>query len=455
MLGKRKRFTTTKFIMFSFLGAILIGTLLLSLPIATVSGESNILTALFTATTSVCVTGLVVVDTFSYWTIFGKMVILCLIQIGGLGIIAIISAVIMMTGSRMSLKSRMRLHDSFGLDSMEGLLPFFKKVLLGTFTIEFLGALLYLPVFLPKYGTKGIGYAIFNSVSAFCNAGLDILGTNSLGDFTSAPLVLLNTSMLIVLGGLGFVVWFDVLDKITLCCKGQCRVRDIFRKLSTHSKVVLSITLFLLLSGTAIILLLETSNPATLGNMSTGDRILNGFFESVTLRTAGFASFDQGGLRQPTTIASIAFMLIGGSPVGTAGGIKTVTFAVLFYTILSVIKGSTEATTFRRRIDEALIHRALAVTAIYIMLFLVFSMLLIGTNPISLEDGIFEVGSALATVGLSRGITSSLNDIGKIIIILAMYLGRIGPITLFIAFGNRYSSGNSSSSHAKADLIVG
>lgn len=451
---KKKGFSTAKSIPASFFMVIAIGTILLSLPISTVSGESDLLTALFTATTSVCVTGLVVVDTFSYWSLFGKFVILCLIQIGGLGLIAIISSAFIFTGQRVSLKNRIRIHDSFGLDNMEGLIPFLRKVIIGTLLVELVGAILYLPVFIPRYGVKGIWFAIFNAVSAFCNAGIDILGPDSLMSYSTSPLVLINSMMLIILGGLGYVVWWNVLEVFKLVRTGKIALRDFWRNLSIHSRAVLLATFLLITSAALIIFVMEYANPDTIGPMSVGNKILNSFFESVTLRTAGFASFSQGAMHEATITACIGYMLIGGSPVGTAGGIKTVSAVVLFCTVQSVIRGKNETTIFHRKIEDTLIKRALSVTAISVVFFVLFTVLLMISNHVNLVDAMFEVASAIATVGLSRGITGSLNTFGKVLIIIAMYLGRIGPISMFIAFSNRYAEGNSLH-HAKADLIVG
>lgn len=434
--------------------AILIGTILLSLPIATVSHETDVVTALFTATTSICVTGLVVVDTYSYWSLFGKIVILCLIQVGGLGIIAIMSTALLIMGKKVSLRTKMRLHDSFGLDHMQGLIPFLKKVMLGTLSIELLGAIIYMPPFFQRYGIVGIWYALFNSISAFCNAGIDIMGPDSLVSFQSSPCVLINSMFLIIMGGLGFVVWWDIFDALKKVKQREILLKDFFRRLNTHSKVVLTTTLFLILSAMLFTFFLEYNNDDTLGKMSLFDKLMNSLFQSVTLRTAGFASIDQGSLKEPTIIISILYMMIGGSPVGTAGGIKTVSAAVLAATVISVCAGRTEITIFRRRVENALVRRALSVAIISGMIFILFSVLLMVTNNVSITDAIFEVASAIATVGLSRGITSSLNVVGKMIIIITMYLGRIGPISLFIVFSNRYADGNSLQ-HGKADLIVG
>ncbi len=453
---KSKRdMSTTKKIVIGFLLVIIIGTILLSLPIASVSGDSNVLTALFTATTSVCVTGLVVVDTFSYWTLFGKIVILILIQIGGMGIIAIICGVMMVLHKKVNLKERMVIQDAYNLNNLQGVIRFVKKIIIGTIAVEAVGALIYMIDFIPLFGVgRGIWYSVFNSISAFCNAGIDIISADSMIPFHSSPLVLINTMMLIFNGGIGFVVWWDVIDVSKRVIKRQVAIKDFVNKLTIHSRLVLWITFSLIFSGAFLIFIFEYNNPGTIGGMSFGDKILNSLFQSVTLRTAGFASFNQGELEGASVLISIVYMIIGGSPVGTAGGVKTVTIAVIFLSVLSVVRGRKEAVVYNRSINEELIRKSFAVFFISLMVFAIMSILLMVTNDFSMADSLFEVASAVATVGLTRGITSDLNAIGQIIIIISMYLGRIGPISMFIAFSNKYSIKNSIH-YAQADLIVG
>lgn len=451
----RKELSTTKKIILGFMVAIFIGTILLSLPISTVDGSSNILTALFTATTSICVTGLVVVDTFAYWSLFGKIVILILIQLGGLGVVVFTSAILLLLHKKVTLKERMTIQDSFGLNGLKGMVVFVKKVILGTFIVEIFGMLLYMIEFIPKFGVaKGIWFALFNSVSAFCNAGMDIIGNDSLMSFSSSPLVLVTTMILIVSGGLGFVVWWDIIDNIKKIKRNHMSVFGFFRRLSVHTKIVLSMTISLILTGFVMIFFFEYNNPDTIGNMSLGDKLLNSLFQSVTFRTAGFASVDQGALRETSAGMGIMYMLIGGSPVGTAGGMKTITFAIILFTIFAVIKGRNQTIVFGKSINEGLIKRALAVA--FIMIFNVFLMntLLMITNDLNLVDSCYETSSAIATVGLSRGVTSALNPAGQIIIIICMFLGRIGPISLFVAFSGGSSIKNSMK-YSEAEIYVG
>ena len=433
------RFSSSQIIPLGFLLMILAGTLLLMLPFATQDGEqTSFLTALFTATTSVCVTGLVVVNTAAHWTIFGKIVILLLIQLGGLGIIAVTSIVTLVLRRRFSLKGRILIMDAFNLNSLQGLVSFLIKVIKGTFAIELLGTAFYMFRFAQIYGIgKGLWISFFTSVSAFCNAGIDIIGDQSLIGFQNDPLVLTVTMMLIIMGGLGFVVWFNAVEVI-----GQVRARKVrpsrfFSRLGEHTKLVLFLTFFLIITGAVSVFLLEKDNAATIGGMSTGGKILNSFFQSVTFRTAGFASVPQEGLSEASALLGCVFMFIGGSPVGTAGGVKTVTIFALVFSSLSYIRNQHDTTVMGRRFGTELLRKAVAIIVVNMFFTLFFSILLIATNGVSGTDGIYEVTSAVATVGLSRDITSSLNGIGRIIIIAAMYLGRIGPISIALFFTGR------------------
>lgn len=452
---KRHGLSSTKKIMLGFLATICIGTVLLSLPISVAEGSPDILTSLFTATTSVCVTGLVVVDTYAHWTLFGKIIILIMIQLGGLGIVAFTSALMIITGKKVGLRGRIVIQDAYGLSSLQGLVKFVRKVIIGTLCVELFGMLCYLPTFISRFGAaKGTWYALFNAISAFCNAGIDIMGPDSLASFNSSPSVLITTMFLIFMGGIGFVVWWDILDTASACKKKKIRFRNFGKKLKLHTKLVLLVTAILLFGGALLLFILEYNNPDTIGNMSLGDKILNSLFQSVTLRTAGFFSYSQAGMSDSSTMLCLVLMIIGGSPVGTAGGIKTVTAAVLVCTVIAVIKGKNEAVIFKKSISDTLVKRSVAVIIISLCVVALFNVLLMVTNNLSLIDSSYEVCSAIGTVGLTRGITSSLNPIGRIIIIVAMYLGRIGPISLFIAFSSKYSIKNSIH-YSEAKIFVG
>jgi trk system potassium uptake protein TrkH len=447
------RFGSIHIIPLSFLAVILLGSLLLMLPSASAAGErTGYLTALFTATTSVCVTGLVVTDTFSHWSTFGHVVILLLIQAGGLGIITTVSMMMVVMRQKFSLGDRVLLQDALNLSSREGILSFLKKVVLGTLLVEGLGAFFYSFSFVPRYGLgRGIWFSVFHAVSAFCNAGLDIIGSSSLAGYSSDPFVLTVTMILIVMGGLGYVVWFDILTGAREKKRRGYTFRQAFARLSEHTRLVLVLTAFLIISGALFFLAAEWHNPQTMGSMSVPGKVLNSLFESVTLRTAGFSAFPQEGMREVSSLAAYAFMFIGGSPVGTAGGVKTVTVFLVLKGTLSYIRGSRDNTVFKRSVTLELMRKATAVVTVSFIAVCFFTVMLLAVqSSISMEDGLFEVVSALATVGLSRGLTASLNTAARIIIIICMYLGRIGPISMAIFFtgqkysrrGIRYADGN-------------
>jgi len=439
---RKKKFTlsTTQVILLSFLVTILVGSVLLALPISSATGEAlPYLDALFMATTSTCVTGLVTLPTVSAWSVFGQIVILLLIQIGGLGVITIMSGLMLLLNREMGIGDRLLIQDAFNLNTLSGLAKFIKNVLFGTLVIEGLGAAVYMLVFVPEFGAKGIWLSIFNSVSAFCNAGIDIIAENSLCDYATNPLINIVTSALIILGGLGYIVWWDVLRIV----KSRSRKnRRIFRHLTLHSKIAITVTAGLILVGAILILIFEYTNPLTIGGMSLFDKIQVSFFQSVTTRTAGFASVPQENLTNASAGVSVILMLIGGSPVGTAGGMKTVTIAVLVCSAFATIRNKNSATLFGRRVSEASVKKAVAVAVTFLTICTVSAVLLMATSNISALDAVYETVSATATVGLSRNLTPTLNAFGKIIIIVTMYFGRVGPISLAVALGSKNESQN-------------
>lgn len=427
--------STTHIIMLSFLCVILLGSILLALPISAADRQAvPYLDALFTATTATCVTGLVTLPTATTWSVFGQVVILLLIQVGGLGIITVMAGVMLALHRRMGLSDRLLIQDAFNLDTLSGLSSFLKRVITGTFVVEGLGAILYMTVFVPKFGSRGIWISVFNAVSAFCNAGMDIIGENSLCDFTTSLTVNAITSMLIILGGLGFIVWWDILRVLKLSIRRKSL--RCLSHLTLHSKMAVTATIFLLLGGGLIILALEYANPATLGSLSFFEKIQAALFQSVTTRTAGFATVDQSALTPATTAICLILMFIGGSPVGTAGGVKTVTVLVLAAYALSTIRGKQEVGLFNRRISNDALRKSVAVVGMSFLIAAVSTLLLATVTPHrDLADILYETVSATATVGLSRSLTPHLTTAGKIIIAVTMYLGRIGPISLAVAFG--------------------
>ena len=442
-MARKRRFelSTTQIILLSFLLAILAGSLLLSLPIATRSGQGvPYIDALFMATTATCVTGLVTSVTLTTWSIFGQAVILLLIQIGGLGIITVMAGLMVAINRKMGLRDSLLIQDSFNLSSLSGLAKFVKRVILGTFIVEGLGALMYMPVFVRDFGLRGIWVSVFNSISAFCNAGIDIIGDNSLCNYATSPLVNGVTMMLIITGGIGFIVWWDLIR-----VWGDIRAHrgHWFRRLTLHSKVVLTSTAVLIFGGALAILAFEYNNPATIGEMSLFDKIQASLFQSVTTRTAGFAAVPQENLTNPSAILSLLLMFIGGSPVGTAGGIKTVTMFVLIATAISATGNRSEVTLFQRRLSVQVARKAVAVCGMSFAIMFLSTVLLSAATDARALDIVYETVSATATVGLSRGITPTLDLWGKLIIIFTMYFGRIGPVSLAVAFQIKNQSQNS------------
>ena len=428
---------------------ILIGSILLSLPISSADGKPiAYIDALFTATTATCVTGLVTVTTASAWSIFGQAVILLLIQIGGLGVVTIMSVFMILFSQRFNLGKRMLIMDSFNLNSLSGIVAFIKKVVIGSLIIEAVGAIIYMTVFIPQFGLKGIWISVFNSVSAFCNAGMDIISDTSLYSYAENPVINIVTGLLIILGGIGFIVWWDV---VRIFRNKNTRH---FKYLTLHSKIALSTTAFLIIAGAAMIFALEYNNPSTIGNFSLFGKIQASIFQSVTTRTAGFASFPQEGLTLPSVLICIFLMFIGGSPVGTAGGIKTVTFFVLVFTTFSVVTGKNDTEVFKRRITDKAVKKALAVFATSALIVLSSTLLLSIVEDASFTDIIYETVSATATVGLSRNLTPYLSILGKIIIIITMYFGRVGPISIAVAFKGSRQKGNVVNSPAE-EISIG
>ena len=431
---RKQRFwvSTAHIILLSFLIAILIGALLLSLPISSANGKvTPFLDAFFTATTSTCVTGLVVTPTVSSWSVFGQVVILILIQIGGLGVITIMSGLMILLHKKMGIGDRLLLQDAFNLHSLSGLVRFVKRVVGGTLIIEGIGALLYMTVFIPEFGLMGIWVSVFTSVSAFCNAGIDIIAENSLCDHALNPIVNIVTCALIILGGIGYIVWWDVLRVLKQADKKKVKF---FRDLTLHSKIAITATLLLIFVGAALIFAFEYNNPQTIKDYTLLQKVEVSLFQSVTTRTAGFATVPQENLTNASSVVCLLLMFIGGSPVGTAGGIKTVTFAVLIASAFASIRNKEDTDLFGRRLTKQAVSKAVAVTCMSFIIMFVSTVLLSAITDANALDIVYETVSATATVGLTRNLTASLDSIGKLIIIITMYLGRVGPITLAVAF---------------------
>lgn len=434
------KLTAPQLILIAFFSLIIIGSLLLWLPISSADGKSVSFTdAFFTSATSVCVTGLVTLPTVSAWSVFGKVVILLLIQIGGLGVITVMAELMILVHRKIGIADRMLIQDSFNLNTTSGIVKFTKKVVFGTLAVESVGALLYMTVFVPDFGIKGVWYSVFNSVSAFCNAGIDIISENSLCGYALNPIINIVTCLLIILGGIGYIVLWDVVRVIKKRTKQKIKL---WSSLTLHSKIALFTTAVLIVTGAVCFYIFEYGNPETMKGLPVGDRILLSLFQSVTTRTAGFATVPQQNLTVSSSVLSLLLMFIGGSPVGTAGGIKTVTFAVLAASAVSVIKNKNDVNMFGRRISISAVRKASAVAAVSFMIAFLSSLLLSCVTNAPALDIFYETVSASATVGLSRNLTSSLNTAGKFIIAFTMYLGRVGPISLAIAITGKTKNEN-------------
>ncbi len=440
MSFKRFRLSTSQIILLSFFFTILLGSFLLALPVSSASGVAvPYIDALFTATTATCVTGLVTVPTVSTWSIFGQIIILLLIQIGGLGVITVVSGFMIVLRKRIGISNRLLIQDAFNLNSLSGLISFVKRVIIGALTVEALGAAAYMTVFIRDFGLKGIWVSVFTAVSAFCNAGIDIIADNSLVNYATNPIINIVTVMLIILGGIGFIVWWDVAHALKTA---KTRGFRAFSSLSLHSKIALTTTAALILFGAVLIFAFEYNNPATLKDYSLFDKIQMSVFQSVTTRTAGFATLNQENLTGSSAVLSMLLMFIGGSPVGTAGGVKTVTVAVLCAAAYSTIKNKSEISLFGRSIPSDAVKKSVAVIGMSFIIMFTSALCLCFIQNAGTLDVFFESVSATATVGLTRNFTSSLTALGKAVIIFTMYFGRIGPISLAVAFSTRKPSEN-------------
>lgn len=411
-----------------FATVILVGALLLSLPFASRDGRPlPFIDALFTATSAVCVTGLVVVDTYDQYSLFGQIVILLLIQTGGLGFMTMSTLIAIMLGRKITLRGRILIQESMNQFTLEGMVRLMRHVAAVTVTVEGLGALILALRWMGDLGfAKAIYYGIFHSVSAFCNAGFDLFGGfRSLTGYEGDVVVNLTMTSLIILGGIGFAVIADVLH------------RRRFMNLSLHSKIVITVTVFLLLAGTATIFALEYGNPDTMKNLTLGQKFLGAYFQAVTPRTAGFNTLPIGGMRSATLFFIVILMFIGASPGSTGGGIKTSTFGTLMLAIWSVVRGREDVEGFGRRLSHRIVYKALAVAMISLALVLIATIVLSISEGKELLKVLFEATSAFGTVGLSTGITPTLSTLGRLIIIFTVFAGRVGPLTVATAIAQK------------------
>lgn len=424
---KKQPISSFQIITFSFLAVILIGALLLMLPFATKDGEgASLIDALFTATSATCVTGLIVQDTATYWSLFGHIVILCMIQIGGMGVMTMALMISKLAGKRIGLMQRSVMQESISAPTLGGIVQMTRFIFIAVLVIELTGTVVLATVFCPQFGFgQGLWYALFHSVSAFCNAGFDLMGIggkfSSFTAYTGNAVVNITIMVLIVVGGLGFFVWDDIL-------KNKWR----FRKYRLQSKVVLIVTAILLVLPAIYFFFAEFTN------FSINDRIFASLFQSVTLRTAGFNSVDFALVSEVGILLMIALMLVGGSPGSTAGGMKTTTLAVLCAAAWSVFTKKDEAQMFRRRIADSTVKQAATVLWMYVILFFTSGLLISAIDGVPVITALFETSSAVATVGVTMGITPQLSTVSHLILIALMYLGRVGGLTLvFAAFSER------------------
>ncbi len=422
-------FSYTRMIAFGFLAVILMGTLLLSLPIAARSGDRTpLIDCFFTATSATCVTGLTVLDTYMHWSSFGHVIILGLIQIGGLGFMTIITMFSIFTRKHISLYERRLLMQSAGTIRLSGIITMIKRVVIGTFCVEGMGAVFLSLRFCPKLGfAKGLWYAVFHSVSAFCNAGFDLMGRFnevSLTGYYNDPLVCITLMVLIVIGGLGFLVWSDVI---------KCRF--VFKKMELHSKLVLTVTALLVFGGAAVLFMTE-KNGAFKG-MTTGEQVLSAFFQSITLRTAGFFTVNQSKLSDSGCILSIILMFIGGSPGSTAGGVKTTTIAVFLLSLICVARNNDDVVVFKRKINQKFVVQSAAIIGIHIIIASIAVFFICYMETENMRDIIYESISAISTVGISTGITPDFTIVSKLFIAGLMYTGRIGGMTIVLAIAEK------------------
>ncbi len=421
----KRKLSSFQIILLGFAGVILLGAFLLALPISSKAREwTSFIDALFTSTSAVCVTGLIVFDTATHWSIFGQIVILLLIQIGGMGVVTIAVSIAVISGKKIGLFSRETMKNAISAPNVSGIVRLTGFIIKGIFLIELIGALVMMPVFCMDYGVEGIWLAVFHSVSAFCNAGFDIMGTKS-GEFSSItrysaqPVINITIMLLIIIGGIGFLVWEDV-------CKHKWRIRE-YR---TQSKVVLIVTASLIVLPAIYFFFFE------FGDLPVGKRIFASLFQSITPRTAGFNTVNLTAISDTGLYLMIILMLIGGSPGSTAGGMKTTTIAVLFSSAFSVFRKKDNAELMRRRVDDETVKTASAIFIMYITLFLLGGMTISAIEKLPITVCLYETASAVGTVGLSLGITPTLKVASKLILILSMFFGRVGGMTLiYAAFG--------------------
>ncbi|NCC78918.1 MAG: Trk family potassium uptake protein [Clostridia bacterium] len=432
-LKKKRNMSPFKILAIGFLTVILTGAILLTLPISTQSGEvTNFLDSIFTATSAVCVTGLVVQDTGTYWSTFGQGVILTLIEIGGLGFMAMSTFFAMVLGKRISLRERLIMQEAYNTFSLQGIINHVRYMLLFTVSVQLFAALILMTQFIPVYGVgTGIYYGIFHAISAFNNAGFDLMGGfTSITIFNENKIILITLAIVINIGGLGYLVLREIISGV--------RAKRKLKNFSLHAKVVLTISGILLTVGTIAMLIFEWNNPATIEHMSFGNKLTNAFFSAVTPRTAGFNSISNSDMSPAGKLLTMGYMFVGGSPGSTAGGVKTTTLGIVIFTLISVLRGRQDAEVYKRRISQSVVFKAMAIFMLGITIVIIGVMILSITEiGASFETILYEVISAFGTVGLSQGLTPTLSSVGKVTIAIIMYLGRVGPLTVMLALAGK------------------
>ncbi|EJU23876.1 potassium uptake protein, TrkH family [Peptoanaerobacter stomatis] len=428
-----------------FLLIAVIGGLILNLPISSANNESvGLLNAMFTSISAVCVTGLIAVDTGTYWSLFGKTVIIILIQIGGLGFMTIATMGIKFMGKKISFSERLVIQESLNSGKISGVIRLSKNIVIISFIIELIGMFFLSFVFIPEMGIiKGIAYSIFHSISAFCNAGFDIMGNfSSLTKYYNNMIVNFTIMFLIIFGGLGFSTILDIKDKKN------------FYKLALHTKIVIITTSLLILIPSIIFFLIEMNNPQTIGEMKLWEKVLVSLFQIVSPRTAGFNTIDINAMRDSSKFLTIILMFIGGSPASTAGGLKTTTFAIILISVISLIKERENIEAFGRRISYNVLNKALVILVIGFFLVFTGTMIISLTNPqFDFLTILYEVTSAYGTVGLTLGITTKLNAVAKMVLMIIMFSGRVGSLTVLYTFIT--DLGQKKYIYPKEDIAVG
>lgn len=440
-----KTISPTRIIVSSFALIIFTGACLLSLPIASNDGNSiGFLNALFTATSATCVTGLVIADTLTQWTLFGQIVILFLIQVGGLGIVTLATFFSVLLGRKISMKGKILAQESISDYSFADVVRMIKSVIRITVSLELIGAILLATSFVPKFGARGIYMAVFHSISAFCNAGFDLIGNyRSLTQFNGDPIVIYTIALLIITGGLGFIVWKDLYD---------------FRKTKTlylHTKLVLLISASLIVFGAFFFFVSEHTNPETMGPLNFFEKINAAVFHSVTCRTAGYNSLPLNEMSEMSKIMTILLMFIGAAPGSTGGGIKVTTFGILVMAILSNIKGNEETVVLRRRVAQVVVNKALTIAGLSMVLIFIMTVIIISVEKLAFINVLYEVTSAFGTVGLSTGITPELHGISKLMLIFTMFLGRVGPLSFAVAIAMRENKKLQNAVYPEGKIMVG